>query len=178
MFRFVNARSSRNARFFIHRFYSFPLAEHWSSYYCELICLRNKHWLLLQSNLSTSISKIWSWLFTHLWRLDKQDSRLKISLSWHFTSSLKLLSNWTFLSEHVDRVVFALNRFVNCVDRVVFASNRVVGSRRKSRRWIASFDRVVSRVERVAISALQFLACCSASFCPIGTIFTILELAA
>ena len=32
------------------------------------------------------------WLFTHLCRLDKQDSRLKISLSWHFTSSLKTLT--------------------------------------------------------------------------------------
>ncbi len=29
------------------------------------------------------------WLFTHLCRLDKQDRRLKISLSWHLTSSLK-----------------------------------------------------------------------------------------
>jgi hypothetical protein len=104
------------------------------------------------------------------------------------------------LSEHVDRVVFASNRVdrvvfaSNRVDRVVFASNRVgscrwiapqiasldrvVGSRRKSRRWIASLDRVVSHVERVAISALQFLACRSASFCPIETIFTILKLAA
>jgi hypothetical protein len=67
------------------------------------------------------------------------------------------------LSEHVDRVVFALNRFVNRVDRVVFASNRVVGSRRwiapqiasldrvvgsrrRSRRWIASLDRAANSV--------------------------------
>ena len=39
--------------------FRFPLAEHWSSYYCEIIFVYNKHWLLLQSNLSTSISKIW-----------------------------------------------------------------------------------------------------------------------
>jgi hypothetical protein len=32
------------------------------------------------------------WLFTHLWRLDEQDRRLKISLSWHLTSSLKTLT--------------------------------------------------------------------------------------
>jgi hypothetical protein len=57
----------------------------------------------------------------------------------------------------LDRVV---NRVVNRVDRVV---NRV--------------DRVVNRVDRVAGSAAQFLACRSASFCPIGTIFTFLKLA-
>jgi hypothetical protein len=54
----------------------------------SFICPHNKHWLLLQSKLSWSISKIWSWLFTHLW-LDKQDRRLKISLLWHLISSLK-----------------------------------------------------------------------------------------
>jgi hypothetical protein len=57
----------------------------------SFICLHNKHWLLLQSKLSWSISKIWSWLFTHLW-LDKQDRRLKISLLWHLISSLKTLT--------------------------------------------------------------------------------------
>ncbi len=42
-------------QFYRFRFYSFPLAEHWSSLYCDFICPRNKHWLLLQSILSTSI---------------------------------------------------------------------------------------------------------------------------
>jgi hypothetical protein len=85
---------------------------------------------------------------------------------------------------------FASNRTVNRVDRVVLRQialldrvpssiaslDRVVGSRRQSRP--KRVDRVVSRVERVAISALQFLVCRSASFCAIGTIFTILKLAA
>jgi hypothetical protein len=55
---------------------------------------------------------------------------------------------------------------------------------RQSRRWIALLDRVVhrvdrvvNRVDRVAGFAAQFLACRSASFCPIGTIFTFLKLA-
>ncbi len=154
--------------------FRFPLAEHWSSYYCEHICLQKTLTSFTVEPFNIYFEDL-MWLFTHLWRLDKQDRRLKISLSWHFTSSLKLLSNWTFLSEHVDCVVFALNRFVNCVDRVVFASNRVVGSRRKSlrqsrrsrrfcvksRRWIApqiaSLDRVVGsrRKSRCQIASLD-----------------------
>jgi hypothetical protein len=66
----------------------FPLAEHWTSYYCDFICLRKT-----LTSFTVEPFKIYfedlMWLFTHLWRLDEQDSRLKISLSWHFTSSLK-----------------------------------------------------------------------------------------
>ncbi len=85
------------------------------------------------------------WLFAHLWRLDKQDSRLKISLSWHLTSSLK--------TSTVELNIFCKSRrWIASLDRVLdhivnraksrrsrrqsrrrsrrFASNRVVGSRR------------------------------------------------
>ena len=72
----------------VHRFYSFPLAEHWSSYYCELICLRKTLASFTVEPFNIYFEDL-MWLFTHLCRLDKQDSRLKISLSWHFTSSLK-----------------------------------------------------------------------------------------
>jgi hypothetical protein len=63
-----------------HQFCSFPLAEHWSSYYCE-------HLSTIQTLTSFTVETFniyfedLMWLFTHLWRLDKQDRRLKISLS-------------------------------------------------------------------------------------------------
>jgi hypothetical protein len=79
--------------------FRFPLAEHWSSYYCELICLRNKHWLLLQSNLSTSISKIWcdSSLTSEDWTSKIEDWRfLWRDIYFQFET---LLSNQTFCKQ-------------------------------------------------------------------------------
>jgi hypothetical protein len=93
---------------------------------------------------------------------------------------------------------FASNRVVSRVDRVVLrqiASLDRVVNRVKSRRWIASLHRAANRVigsrrwiapqiaslDRAVGSRRQSRRtrrCRSASFCPIGTIFTILELAA
>jgi hypothetical protein len=68
--------------------FRFPLAEHWSSYYCELICLRKTLTSFTVEPFNIYFEDL-MWLFTHLCRLDKQVRRLKISLPWHLTSSLK-----------------------------------------------------------------------------------------
>ncbi len=76
---------------FFHQFYSFPLAEHWSSYYCEHLSTKQTLSSFTVDPFNIYFEDL-MWLFTHLWRLDEQDRRLKISLSWHLISSLKTLT--------------------------------------------------------------------------------------
>ena len=68
--------------------FRFPLAEHWSSYYCEHLSTKQTLTSFTVEPFNIYFEDL-MWLFTHLWRLDKQDRRLKISLPWHLTSSLK-----------------------------------------------------------------------------------------
>ena len=72
----------------VHQFYSFPLAEHWSSYYCEHLSTKQTLTSFTVEPFNIYFEDL-MWLFTHLCRLDKQDRRLKISLPWHLPSSLK-----------------------------------------------------------------------------------------
>ena len=66
------------------------------------------------------------WLFTHLCRLDKQDRRLKISLLWHLTSSLKHKLFWIeHLFQHFYFWKIVKSSFVICLGHLSFVKKQI-----------------------------------------------------
>ncbi len=102
------------------------------------------------------------WLFTHLWRLDEQDSRLKIfsvvTFYFQFETSIRVLPR-QILSDRDDFYLFEIGRptcrfFVFC--------------------WSVSETSI--RV-KPSISVKRRSVFCRVTLCPIETIFTFLKLA-